>query len=118
MASVETTVRAEFPTAIPRLDEEIELAVYRIAQEALANAARHAAARTIVLTLAVDARRLRLVVRDDGRGFDLAAPSDALGLVSMRERALALGGRLEVTSAPGEGTVVRLECPLLSRAAA
>ncbi len=118
MASTETTVRAEFPTPIPRLDEDIELAVYRIAQEALANAVRHAAARTIVVTLAVDSRHLRLVVRDDGCGFDLAAPSDALGLVSMRERALALGGRFEVASTPGEGTVVQLECPLLTRAAA
>jgi len=106
------------PPPEPVLRAGAKRQVLRIAQEALANAVRHAAARTIVVTLAVDSRHLRLVVRDDGCGFDLAAPSDALGLVSMRERALALGGRLEVTSAPGEGTVVRLECPLLSRAAA
>jgi two-component system, NarL family, sensor histidine kinase UhpB len=120
MTSATTRVSAEFPTAIPRFDEDIELAVYRIAQEALANAARHAHAQAIVVTLTVAASRLCLVVRDDGRGFD-AEPGThaaALGLVSMRERALALGGVFEVVSAPGRGTVVRLECPLVSRAVA
>ena len=120
MASSTTRVSAEFPTPVPRLDEEIELAVYRIAQEALANAARHADASAIVVTVTVTAGRLVLEVRDDGRGFD-AEPGthvDALGLVSMRERALALGGVFEVVSAPGEGTLVRLDCPLVSRAVA
>jgi len=120
MASATTRVSAEFPSAVPRLDEEIELAVYRIAQEALANAARHADASMIVVTLTITAGRLLLEVSDDGRGFD-AEPGthvDALGLVSMRERALALGGVFQVVSAPGEGTVVRLDCPLVSRAVA
>jgi PAS domain S-box-containing protein len=119
MASPRTRVTAEFVGAIPRLEEEVEIAVYRIAQEALANAARHAAAGAIVLTLAVRDGHIELVVRDDGRGFDVdGRRSQALGLVSMRERALALGGHFEVTSAPGDGTVVRLECPAVSRAAA
>ncbi len=120
MASPITRVSAEFPGAVPRLDEEIELAVYRIAQEALANAARHADAREIVVRLTVHAGRLLLEVQDDGCGFD-AEPGTrtaALGLVSMRERALALGGVFEVVTAPGEGTVVRLSCPLVSRAVA
>jgi PAS domain S-box-containing protein len=120
MASPMTRVSAEFASAIPRLEEELEVAVYRIAQEALANAVRHAGAGTIVVTLTVRDGRLELLVRDDGRGFN---PSDggraqALGLVSMRERALALGGRFELESAPGKGTIVRLECPVVSRAAA
>jgi PAS domain S-box-containing protein len=120
MASPATRVRAEFPTPVPRLDEDIELAVYRIAQEALANAARHADATAIVVTLSVAAGRIVLEVCDDGRGFE-AEPGThvaALGLVSMRERALALGGVFEVVSAPGEGTLVRLDCPLVSRAVA
>ena len=102
------------------MEEELEIAVYRIAQEALANAARHAAADSIVLMLAVRDGRVELVVRDDGRGFDAVdgRGSQALGLVSMRERALALGGRFELTSTPGDGTVVRLDCPAVSRAAA
>jgi signal transduction histidine kinase len=86
--------------------------VYRIAQEALANAARHAGARSIVVALAASDGRLCLEVQDDGCGFDPAAPrAEALGLVSMEERAQALGGRLELKSAPGAGTTVRLECP-------
>ncbi len=107
------TVTARFLTAIPRLEEDTEVAVYRIAQEALANAVRHASARSIVLTLAVADDALRLEVRDDGRGFVADdRRREALGLVSMQERALALGGRFEVWSEPGRGTAVRLECPV------
>jgi two-component system NarL family sensor kinase len=120
MSSAATRVGVEFATPIPRLDEEAELAVYRIVQEALANAVRHAAARAVVVTLAVTEGRLRLEVRDDGCGFTPATRerSDALGLVSMEERALALGGRFELSSAPGAGTVVRLECPVEVRTSA
>jgi PAS domain S-box-containing protein len=120
MSTELTRVVAEFATAIPRLEEDIELAVYRIAQEALANATRHASARTITLTLAVAEKSLTLEVRDDGCGFDLRdrQRSEALGLVSMEERALALGGRFEMSSEPGKGTAVRLECPLATRAPA
>ena len=112
-----TRVAATFATPIPRLGEEAEIGVYRIAQEALANAVRHAGAREIRLTLAVEGRHLTLEIADDGRGFALASRrgSEALGLVGMEERALALGGRLEIRSAPGEGTTVRLECPVAVR---
>jgi len=113
MSLPSTTVTARFLTAIPRLEEDTEVAVYRIAQEALANAVRHANARAIVMTLAVTDDGLSLEVRDDGRGFVTDDRGrDALGLVSMEERALALGGRFEVWSEPGRGTAVRLECPL------
>jgi PAS domain S-box-containing protein len=112
-----TKVDAVFSTAIPRLRDEVEIGVYRIAQEALANAARHAGASTIRLTLAVDDDTLRLEVTDDGCGFvpDASRDGEALGVTSMEERALALGGRLELRSAPGAGTTVRLECPLGAR---
>jgi PAS domain S-box-containing protein len=117
--SAATRVVTDFRTPIPRLTEETELTVYRIAQEALANAARHAGARSIVVSLAATDGLLRLEVQDDGCGFDPAAPrTEALGLVSMEERALALGGRLELSSAPGKGTTVRLQCPLVARAPA
>jgi two-component system, NarL family, sensor histidine kinase UhpB len=119
LATPLTAVRATFPTRVPRLEEGAELAVYRIAQEALTNASRHAEARTIVLTLSTDERTLVLEVRDDGRGFDADARHHAaLGLVSMQERALALGGRLEVRSTPGAGTIIRLVCPLAERSPA
>jgi len=119
MTAAGTRVTAAFPTAIPRLGEDTEIGVYRIAQEALANAVRHAGARTIRITLAVHGRDLEIAIADDGCGFSLASRrgSDALGLVGMEERALALGGRLELRSAPGRGTTVRLTCPVALRAA-
>jgi two-component system sensor histidine kinase UhpB len=119
MTAPGTQVTAVFPTAIPRLGEDTEIGVYRIAQEALANAVRHAGARTIRITLAVRGRDLEIAIADDGCGFSLAnrRGSDSLGLVGMEERALALGGRLELRSAPGQGTTVRLTCPVALRAA-
>ena len=119
VSSLQRRVAARFPTPIPRLDDETEIAVYRVAQEALGNALRHADARTIDLMLRTDEGRLVLEVRDDGCGFDRATRrTDSLGLASMEERALALGGRLEILSAPGAGTIVRLSCPLKVRSPA
>lgn len=116
VSSLQRRVGARFPTPIPRLDDETEIAVYRVAQEALGNALRHADARNIDLLLRCEHGRLVLQVRDDGRGFDRTAPrTDSLGLASMEERALALGGRLEIVSHPGGGTSVQLECPLKIR---
>ncbi len=115
-----TGVVAVFRTSIPRLREEAEIGVYRIAQEALANAVRHADAGTVRLTLGIDGSMLHLEISDDGRGFtpDDGRRTEALGLVGMEERALALGGRLQVRSAPGSGTTVSLECPLAACAPA
>jgi two-component system sensor histidine kinase UhpB len=118
MAAPGIRVTTDFQTPIPRLDEATELAIYRIAQEALANAFRHASPTHVGVTLAVHDGRLRLEIVDDGRGFDAGLRrADAFGLVSMEERALAVGGRLSVSSEHGRGTVVRLECPVVARAA-
>jgi PAS domain S-box-containing protein len=112
-SSPATRVIVSFPAPVPRLEEEVEIVVYRIAQEALANAARHARAHTIHVTLAVLEATLELQIRDDGCGFSVGAErvTPHLGLVGMRECALALGGRLDVTSEPGRGTLVHLTCP-------
>jgi signal transduction histidine kinase len=88
--------------------------VFRIAQEALQNALRHAGAERIEVRLENGGGRLALSVADDGRGFDVLAPGvrgRRLGLTSMEERAAELGGRLTIESRPGEGTTVRLEVP-------
>ena len=88
--------------------------VFRIAQEALNNALRHADAERIELRLVGRDGRLTLTVADDGVGFDPAAPglrSRRLGLTSMEERARALGGTLAVVSRPGDGTTITLEVP-------
>ncbi len=89
--------------------------LFRIAQEALSNAVRHAQADGITIAVEQQEGRVVLEVRDDGRGFDPAAPAVRarhLGLTSMEERCQALGGQLTIASAPGEGTVVRAEVPL------
>jgi signal transduction histidine kinase len=88
--------------------------VLRIAQEAIQNALRHAGARRVAVRLAADNGGLTLEVADDGAGFepgDRELRSRHLGLTSMEERAERVGGRLEISSEPGGGTVVRLEAP-------
>jgi signal transduction histidine kinase len=89
--------------------------VFRVAQEALQNAVRHAAPRRLGVRLGRHDGRLELEVTDDGTGFDPAEPelrSRRLGLTSMEERAQRLGGTLSIRSAPGAGTTVRLEAPV------
>ncbi len=94
-----------------RLDTEVEREVFRVTQEALANALKHAQARRLAVRLACPDGRLSLTVEDDGSGFDLSSPQAGrhLGLVAMRERAEALGAALTIDSAPGRGTSVTLE---------
>jgi signal transduction histidine kinase len=83
-------------------------ALLRIACEAVANAARHSGAQRIELSLRRAESGVRLRVRDAGRGFDPAASIGGFGLVSMRDRARASGGRLRVESTPGQGTMVEV----------
>lgn len=99
-----------------RFPAEVEIAAYRIIQEALNNVARHSKASRCVVRLERGAGKLVVSIEDDGGGFQLrkkkAAPvARGLGLVGMQERAMALGGRFEVISRPGEGTRVIAELP-------
>ncbi len=103
-------VERRFATALPKLKPEVELAIYRIAQESLTNIARHSEAHRVVIALEPARGSVVLRVADDGRGF-AAAPVEHGGLRSMRERALLVGGALATTSAPEGGAEVRLEVP-------
>jgi signal transduction histidine kinase len=97
----------------PDLPEPAKEALYRVAQEALHNAAKHARAHRVVVVLEVGDSDVGLLVADDGRGFDPQREFPGhLGLQSMRERAAAVGGTLEIESAPGEGTRLRARIPL------
>ena len=96
---------------LPALGSDVEAAVYRVAQEALHNALRHAGANEIAVTLARGPRTAILTVSDDGRGFVPREPTAGLGLGSMRSRAEAVGGSLEIRST-SEGTRVRMKVPL------
>jgi signal transduction histidine kinase len=96
------------------LNREVQLALYRIVQEALRNVQRHADAGEVTVSLARRADAVELRVRDDGRGFDRSAPGwqAGLGLASMEERARLLGGRFQVESSPGAGAVIQVSLPL------
>jgi signal transduction histidine kinase len=97
--------------ALPALGPGAEAALYRVAQEALHNALRHAGASGVRVALSRAARRVVLEVSDDGHGFVPEAPSSGLGLASMRERASAAGAALTIRS--GEtGTLVRMTVPV------
>jgi signal transduction histidine kinase len=98
----------------PRLTSIVEMELYRIIQEALNNAVRHARADSVVVDVDSDDGEVTVTVRDDGVGFDPSARAireRRLGLTSMRERAEVLGGTLTIESVPGAGTTVRVAVP-------
>jgi signal transduction histidine kinase len=99
---------------VPLLKGAKAIAAYRVAQEALTNVARHAAARRVEVSLSAARGWLTLLISDDGQGFDPAhmAGQEGWGLAGMRERAGLAGGHLTITSAPGRGTGVKLTLPL------
>lgn len=106
-----------FERGQPRLHTDIETACFRIAQEALTNISRHAQARSVAIRLTRQGQRLRLVVQDDGQGFDVAAvharasAGASLGVLGMQERATLIGGQLHIESEPGRGCVLTLSAP-------
>ncbi|WP_240641357.1 histidine kinase [Nocardioides ferulae] len=98
-----------FGRGLPPLSNEAELVVYRVAQEALTNVARHAEAHHVDLSLTRLGDRVVLEVTDDGRGCAHLEPGS--GVLGMRERAVLVGGELSISSRPGQGTRVRLAVP-------
>jgi two-component system, NarL family, sensor histidine kinase UhpB len=103
--------RLELDPDLHGLPQDVELVIYRVAQEALTNAARHSGATSIDVSLGRLDSRVVLEVSDDGKGFAFADEAKGLGLSGMRERALLVDGKLEIDSRPGRGTIVRLEVP-------
>lgn len=101
-----------------QLSERIRLALFRIYQQALNNVARHAQAQRIYVRFGIQKEQVILEIEDDGRGFQLPsrwielARKGHLGLVGASERAESIGGRLQIESAPGQGTVIRVTVPL------
>ncbi|EHN75182.1 HAMP domain-containing sensor histidine kinase [Streptomyces coelicoflavus] len=99
-----------FDADLPALDHETELVLYRVAQESLTNAARHADAERLEVGLAHADGAVTLTITDDGRGIEAA--HEGAGIRGMRERALLIGAALDITSASGAGTRIRLTAPL------
>lgn len=109
---VEIEVRV--PQRIPKLSEAIELCLFRIAQECLQNIAKHSGAEKGRIVLDCTSGHLRLTVSDGGRGFVPAegVANRGIGLMSMEERALSVGGILRVQSSPGKGCTIQVDIPL------
>ncbi len=109
-------IRYEKPVEpLPVIESERAIHIYRVLQEALSNALRHSGGEVIRVRLATGQGGLELEIADNGRGIQESSSTPrGLGLVAMRERAAVIGGRLTIAPAPGGGTVVRLEAPMMS----
>jgi signal transduction histidine kinase len=107
--------RVELPDEIAAMDHDIEVALYRSAQEALHNIAKHSRARNFVVRLHTDSNEIHLEIEDDGSGLSTKAPDDSgFGLTGMRERAVALGGSMSIDSRRGRGTQIRIILPFVA----
>jgi NarL family two-component system sensor histidine kinase LiaS len=95
-----------------RLPLDIEQAIYRITQEALANVARHSQARRVDLSLVYNGDSLQLSLSDDGHGFDMHTKPHGMGLRSIRERTSSVRGTVQIQSAPGQGTRIIVQVPI------
>jgi signal transduction histidine kinase len=105
----------ELPDEIAAMDHDIEVALYRSAQEALHNIAKHSRARNFVVRLHTDGNEIHLGIEDDGSGLSTKAPDDSgFGLTGMRERAVALGGSMSIDSRRGRGTQIRIILPFVA----
>jgi two-component system sensor histidine kinase UhpB len=104
-------VRRQLPAHPPLLDPQVELVLYRVAQESLTNAARHSGASEVTLALEHDADSVVLRVLDNGRGFE-GRLAEGGGLRGIRERALIVGGAVAIKAAPTGGVEIRLQVPV------
>ena len=111
-SSPEREIELSVEGLLPSLSKEAEVELLRIVREALANVRRHSKSRHARISVGASEDKLWAEVSDDGRGFDPAEANGGVGIMGMRERAGALGGELEITSEPGEGTTVRFELDL------
>jgi two-component system, NarL family, sensor histidine kinase LiaS len=99
-------------TDLPQLSDEAQQVLYRVAQEALANIAKHSEARSVSVRLEQDLGIITLEISDDGKGFKSNKVQKGVGLRSMQERLEAIGGRLDIQSIPNKGTLVSASVPL------
>ncbi len=120
LAAAGVHFEVEAPDSLPELPPQVSITLFRIAQEAVNNILRHAAANSVTIRIFTQARFICLEIKDDGRGFDLQFASDDalqshhLGLLGLRERAELLGGEISMESSPGHGTCLEVRLPLSS----
>jgi len=105
-------VRSEIDPSLDSLPEAHRTCLYRVVQECLTNAVKHAGAREVAITLTANSQWVEGRIQDDGRGFQAEPNKRAgLGLVGMKERVLELGGDLQIASSPGRGTRIEIRLP-------
>jgi signal transduction histidine kinase len=115
------SIQLEVDPLSERLPPELELACFRVVQEALTNTVRHAQAEQVYIELRRRENSVHLVVRDDGAGFDVhaalerAAHGESLGLLGMKERVSLAGGQFEIVSSTGQGSEIRAQFPASGR---
>jgi two-component system NarL family sensor kinase len=109
---LEVELNLEISQVREYLGANAESMLYRAVQEALANVARHSAARRVEVAVRAREGAIEAIVRDDGVGFEAGSASGGFGLLGMRERAMLMGGELQLQTAPGAGTTVRFVMPL------
>jgi signal transduction histidine kinase len=113
----ETSRRTGMDVRVTAEEEELDLpdplrtTIYRVVQEALQNAARHSRAGSVEIVIQPGDGGLRILIRDDGQGFD-PKRTKGIGLLGMQERVSQLGGEMVVESAPGHGTLLKVQLPL------
>lgn len=113
IVSTDLALNVEITGAARPLPLRVELGLYRIAQEAITNVVRHAGATILTIRIDLAPQAIELVIVDNGIGFDSATvPDGRFGLIGINERARLLGGTAELCSAPGEGTLIRVQVPL------
>ena len=114
-------VTLQVPEDLPRFAEVTEITLFRVFQEALSNVMKHAEARDMTVTIALEGGRLTLMIRDDGKGFSPEAARKhalsgaSLGLIGMQERVRLAGGEIMIESAPGKGTEMQVSVPATMR---
>jgi len=101
----------------PQLSPDVSLCLFRVAQEALANVVKHGQTKKVLVRVVSDSEKVRLTVKDFGVGFEPAAQSGGIGLISMRERVRFCGGVLSVISAPNQGTEIAAEIAAMKKVA-
>jgi two-component system, NarL family, sensor histidine kinase UhpB len=105
-------IRRRLDARLPPLPKDVELVIYRVVQESLTNALRHADADTVTVSLDANSDYVTASVVDDGKGMPIPLSDGTAGISGMRERALLVGGNLSIESRPGEGTKVRFTLPI------
>jgi ligand-binding sensor domain-containing protein/signal transduction histidine kinase len=112
LMGMDHTFRRDDRSATVRLPMQFRRDIVLVFKEVLSNIVHHAGAKNVAVRVGIDGGRFRLTVEDDGRGFDVSAPSSGNGLATMRRRAQQVGGTLDIRSMPGKGTIITMDAKI------